>query len=192
MERLILASASPRRRELLARLGVAFEVRPADIDEKVPPGESAADAAVRLAREKAAARAAGGGLILGADTIVSLRGRLLGQPADARAAAEMLAQLAGAEHEVVTAVALVGAGVGDSAVAITRVWFRPIEAAEIARYAGGAEPLGAAGGYAVQGGAAPFVTRVLGSYSNVVGLPLSETARLLAAAGVPLGAGESA
>lgn len=191
MKRLILASASPRRRELLARLGVAFEVRPADVDEAVHPGESAADAAVRLACAKAAAGAKGGEPVLGADTIVSIRGRLLGKPGDARQAAEMLAMLAGAEHEVVTGVALAVGTAMESAAAVTRVWFRQAGAGEIGRYAASRESLDAAGGYAVQGGAAPFVTRVMGSYSNVVGLPLAETVRLLAAAGLVSAAGKS-
>jgi len=179
MNRLILASASPRRRELLARLGVVFEVAPAGIDETPDSDETPVQTAERLAREKAAAMTRAGCAVLGADTVVVHAGRILGKPRDACDAAGMLARLSNEEHEVVTGIALAAGEVTHSTAVVTRVWFRRIAAAERERYAASEETLGAAGAYAVQGGAAPFVTRLAGSYSNVVGLPLAETLRLL-------------
>jgi len=179
MNRLILASASPRRRELLARLGFVFKVAPADIDETPAPGEAPEALAERLARAKAAARQRSAYAVLGADTVVVHAGRVLGKPVDAAEAAAMLARLSGGEHDVITAVAVAGGRSLHCVVVTTRVWFRRLDPAEIERYAGAEETLGAAGGYAIQAGAAPFVTRIEGSYSNVVGLPLAETLALL-------------
>ena len=181
MRSLILASASARRQELLARLGVDFEVQPAGIDEAPQPGEGAEALAVRLALEKA--RAVGGrhpaSRVLGADTVVAQGSTLLGKPADAGQVRDWLQALSGREHRVVTGLALVQGERAEQASVVTRLWFRPLGAAEIDAYAGGAEPLDAAGAYAVQSGAARFVSRLAGSYTNVVGLPLAAVARLL-------------
>lgn len=187
---LVLASGSPRRREMLGGLGLSFEVSPADIDER-PRADEAPDAYVlRLAREKAQAVAARrpGALVLAADTTVALGRELLGKPADAAEARAMLERLSGRAHDVFTGVALAedGADAGREVVVRTRVHFRALGEAEMAWYAGCGEPLDKAGGYAVQGKGAFLVERVEGSPSNVIGLPLGETLALLAAAGVTL------
>ncbi|MCE8014599.1 septum formation inhibitor Maf [Halomonas sp. MCCC 1A17488] len=184
---LCLASASPRRRELLASIGVAAEVRPVDIDESPLAGERPEAYVVRLARDKAVA---GGRLTtlptLGSDTAVVCDGRILGKPADRAEAAAMLRLLSGRAHEVLTAVAVTGpAGLLDACVA-TRVCMRRIDEREMAAYWATGEPADKAGGYAIQGLAAIFVERIEGSHSAVVGLPLFETARLLERQGVPL------
>ena len=184
MKPLILASGSPRRRELLARLGIAFDVRPVNIDESPQPGERAEGLAARLALAKArtAVKAYPACRVLGADTVVAQAERILGKPADAHEAQRWLATLSGREHRVVTALALIdGAGVSQVSV-VTRVWFKTLAAEEIARYVRTSEPLGAAGAYAVQGGAAGFVARLVGSYTNVVGLPLAALAEMLSRA----------
>lgn len=184
---LLLASGSPRRLELLASLGLDCEVAPVDIDEAPRPGEPPAECARRLAAEKAAAAAARqppGRLVLAADTVVALGEEILGKPADAADAARMLRRLSGRRHKVHTAVA---AGRGDaSAVRLSssEVTFRPLADREIAAYVATGEPLDKAGGYGIQGLAAVFVTRLNGSYSGVVGLPLYETAELLRSFGV--------
>ncbi|MCG6656477.1 septum formation inhibitor Maf [Halomonas campisalis] len=184
---LCLASASPRRRELLASIGVAVEVRPVDIDETPRPGEAAVAYVTRLAREKACAGARGTTLpTLGSDTAVVCDGEILGKPRDQAHAAAMLGSLSGRDHEVLTAVAVSGpAGVLERCVT-TRVVMREIAAAEIDAYWATGEPADKAGGYAIQGLAAVFVARIEGSHSAVVGLPLFETAELLARQGVPL------
>ncbi|MDT8896064.1 Maf family protein [Halomonas sp. I1] len=185
--RIRLASASPRRRDLLAGIDVDVEVRPVDIDETPFPGEVAEAYVTRLAREKALAGHSSGGMpTLGADTVVVRDGEILGKPLDAAHAAAMLRSLAGRSHEVMTAVTVVGpAGVLVSAVR-SRVTLRDIEAAEIDAYWLTGEPADKAGGYAIQGRGAIFVTHLDGSYSAVVGLPLCETADLLSRQGVPL------
>ena len=189
---LVLASGSPRRREMLGGLGLAFEVSPADIDESPRAGEAPEAYVLRLAREKAAAVAARrpGALVLAADTTVALGAELLGKPADAAEARAMLVRLSGRAHDVFTGVALAEAGAaprGERQVVVrTRVHFRALGEAEMAWYAGCGEPLDKAGGYAVQGKGAFLVERVEGSPSNVIGLPLGETLALLAAAGVAL------
>lgn len=184
MKSLILASASARRHELLARLGVAFAAHPAEIDESPQPGETAEILAARLALAKArtVAKTHPGCRVLGADTVVAQAERLLGKPADADEAGRWLAALSGREHRVVTALALVDGDNVSQACVVTRLWFRTLTAEEIARYAGTPEALGAAGAYAVQGGAAGFVSRLVGSYTNVVGLPLAAVDALLSAA----------
>ncbi|NMO20196.1 septum formation inhibitor Maf [Pyxidicoccus fallax] len=184
---LILASASPRRRELLSQLGLAFTVSAADIDE-TPHAKEAAEAYVlRLAREKARAVAARhpGAWVLAADTTVALESELLGKPRDAEEAKAMLSRLSGRTHAVHTGVAL--AGRHDEALVVrTRVTFRALSQEEIAWYAGTGEPLDKAGAYAVQGRGGFLVAAVDGSPTNVIGLPLGETLALLARAGVPL------
>jgi len=181
MKRLVLASASPRRRELLARLGLEFEVRPTAVDETPGQDESAERLALRLARAKAIAGAGErpGERVLGADTVVAREARILGKPADAAEAERMLVTLSGVEHRVVTGLALADGETVTEACAMTRVWFRILAPQEIEHYAAGRETLDAAGGYAIQGGAAGFISRMVGSYTNVVGLPLSEVVRLL-------------
>jgi len=183
---LVLASASPRRRELLSGLGVPFEVRPADVPEVRRPGEEPARFAARLAREKATAVARPGEWVLGADTIVVVDEEILGKPADAADARRMLALLSGRAHHVLTAVALIGPGgeLAGELVGDTVVEFRDLTGEEIADYVAGGEPMDKAGAYAIQGGAGRFVRRTEGSYSNVVGLPVEEVAELLARCGL--------
>ncbi|MFQ5349575.1 MAG: Maf family protein [Thermoanaerobaculia bacterium] len=188
MPRLVLASASPRRRELLAGLGLSPPVRPVDVDERPLDGEPAADCVLRLARSKAAAAAGRGELVLAADTLVVLDGRILGKPADPREAETMLGRLAGRDHLVQTGVAVHD---GDSSavaagVETTRVFIAPLTASQIADYVATGEPLDKAGAYAIQGLGALFVERVDGNYSNVVGLPLPLTRRLFAELGFDL------
>lgn len=180
-----LASASPRRRELLASIGLEVEISPADIDETPRSGESAMAYVTRLARAKAKAGAMDSSLpTLGSDTAVVLDGRILGKPGDRDHAREMLTALSGRAHEVLTAVAVSGpCGVFDVCVS-TRVVMRTIDTAEIEAYWATGEPADKAGGYAIQGRAAIFVERIEGSYSAVVGLPLFETAELLQRQGV--------
>jgi septum formation protein len=188
---LTLASQSPRRRELLALLGIAPEVRPAHTDETVRPGETPESYARRVAADKAAA--VPGELVLGADTVVVLGHEILGKPRDAEDARRMLRALSGRVHRVLTAVCLRRAGaeplVRDRLVS-TEVVFAPLSAAEVDWYVGTGEPLDKAGAYAVQGAGGLFVREVRGSVSNVVGLPLHETAELLRAVGwsLPWGA----
>lgn len=183
--RLILASASPRRRELLTQIGVAHRVAPTTIDESPHKGEAPSDYVLRLALEKARAVRTEAALpVLGADTTVVLDGIMLGKPADAREAEHMLAKLSGRTHEVLTAVALVQ-GVREVAVlSRSQVTFRETTPSERAAYAAGGEPLDKAGAYAIQGLGAVFVARLEGSYSGVMGLPLYETACLLADFGI--------
>jgi septum formation protein len=184
--KLYLASRSPRRHELLARLGVPFETIDVEIDERWDGRETPEGHAMRLAREKARAGLALAGndsCVLGADTVVAVGSEVLGQPADARQAAAMLAKLSGSRHRVLSAVALAGAA-ESAALSISDVSFRPLGAREIDDCCRGGEPLGKAGGYAIQGMAAAFVVRLDGSYSAVMGLPLAETRRLLAEAGI--------
>lgn len=172
---LVLASASPRRRELLEAAGWGVEVRPADLDESRLPGEPAAGYVLRLACAKARAIApqAGSACVLGADTTVALGDELLAKPADEAEARAMLARLSGRAHEVLTGVCLIDRGVEAAAVETTRVEFAPLSAEEIDAYVASGEPEGKAGAYAIQGRAACFIPRIEGSYSNVVGLPLA-------------------
>jgi septum formation protein len=188
LPRIVLASASPRRRELLRALGLAFDVRAADVDEAIRGGESAFDAAERLAREKAAAVASGApdALVIAADTLVVLDGEALGKPKDRADARRMLARLAGRAHEVVTGVALSKGGRLASGREVTRVVFAPMSPAEVEAYAASGEPDDKAGAYAVQGIGGLFVERVEGSPSNVVGLPVRLLYTLAAEMGVDL------
>ena len=186
---LCLASASPRRRELLAQLGIAHVAAPADIDESQRDGEAPGDYVLRMALEKAQRIAAEPALsrglpVLGADTSVVVKGRVLGKPADAAESRAMLELLSARMHEVLSAVALVSACGTQSRLSRTEVRFRAITADEAAAYWRCGEPQDKAGGYAIQGLAAPFVERIEGSYSAVVGLPLRETQALLARCGM--------
>ncbi|MBS0417563.1 MAG: septum formation inhibitor Maf [Proteobacteria bacterium] len=181
-----LASISPRRRELLAQIGVAHIVVGADIDEAVLPDEGPRAYVIRLAREKALAiRRTGQQLpVLAADTTVVVDGKIFGKPRDRAQGIDMLGELAGRTHEVLTAVALAGSfGVSERLSAST-VRFRKITPAECAAYWETGEPRDKAGGYAIQGFGAVFVESLSGSYSAVMGLPLFETGELLQAAGI--------
>jgi septum formation protein len=185
---LILASASPRRRELLSRIGIVIEVAPADIDEALRPGESPAEAALRLAADKAGAVAASrpGRFVLAADTVVEIDGRSLGKPGGRDEAAAMLAALLGREHRVTTGLCLIGGqGAARRRAVTTRVIMRGVGEGEIAEYLDSGEWRGKAGAYAIQGIAAALVTAIEGSVTNVIGLPLAETVELLAEAGGP-------
>src|SRR4051794_20809761 len=190
-----LASSSPRRSELLRQIGVPFEVRPADIPESQAAGESADAFVLRLAAEKADAvwrrvPADERRPVLAADTAVVLDERVLGKPADEAEAQTMLAALSGRTHRVLTAVALRCGDAPDTLLSSSEVRFRATTRAERAAYCRSGEPLDKAGGYGIQGRAAMFVEHLAGSYSGVVGLPLFETAVLLARCGVALwGAG---
>jgi septum formation protein len=184
---LILASASPRRRELLTQLGVSFQVLPVNIDETQRPSESAPDYVQRLAWLKArpACKAsANDHPVLGADTAVELEGALLGNPRDGLEALTMLARLSGREHCVYSGVALATRQRYAQCVSRTHVCFRTTSADERRAYVESLEPLDKAGAYAIQGRAAVFIRALHGSYSGVVGLPLFETAALLKAFGI--------
>jgi len=180
---LVLASASPRRRELLAILGVKFTVVPADIDEQVHAGESPEDYVCRMALTKAEAglaRSDGEPVgVLGSDTTVVVDKCILGKPSCRAEALMMLAQLAGRQHRVLSAVALVDETGSETLLSTTEVSFRNISPAEAEAYWESGEPVDKAGGYAIQGLGACFVSEIRGSYSGVVGLPLFETAELL-------------
>ena len=184
---LILASASPRRQELLRGAGIAFEVHPAHIAEERLAHEAPRAYACRLAQEKAQAVAAKspGRFVLGADTIVVAGGEVLEKPQDAADAARMLHLLSGRGHEVTTAVSLVSPeGAADTRCATTEVFFRKLQEQEIERYVAGGEPMDKAGAYAIQGGAGPWVQRIEGEYSNVVGLPVSLVTEMLRSRGL--------
>lgn len=190
MASLHLASASPRRRELLAQIGVPFVTLIASIDETALPGEPAERYVERLAREKARAGLAAlsdpaDAVVLGADTAVVLDGRILGKPADRAECLATLTALSGREHQVLTAVALASAQRIESRVVASRVRFRPLRAGEAEAYWATGEPCDKAGSYGIQGLAAVFVSQLEGSYSAVVGLPLCETAQLLGEFGIP-------
>jgi septum formation protein len=184
--RLILASASPRRAELLASAGFEFDVRPADVDETPRAGEQPGDYALRVAREKAAAAAVRhpDAAVLAADTVVVAAGRILGKPVDDADARAMLGQLSGATHEVLTAVVLRADGQEVMHVDATRVRFAALTPDEIDGYVASGEPEGKAGAYAIQGRGARFVEAIEGSWSNVVGLPVAVVYRMLKAAGI--------
>lgn len=176
----ILASRSPRRVELLSQLGVKFEVLPADIDESPIGNEKAVQYVERLAREKARVVAAKrDGIVLGADTTVEIDNEIFGQPIDQDDAKRMLRRLSGRTHEVHTAVAVVKNGVTRSVVVTTRVCFVPVTDELLTWYLQTNEWQGKAGAYAIQGLGGTLVDFVRGSYSNVVGLPLRQTADLL-------------
>ena len=193
--RIYLASRSPRRRGLLQQIGIAFEPlllredlrRGADVDEATLPGESPASYVSRVARAKAecgwgwiAARRLLPHPVLAADTTVVLDGEIIGKPADARGAHEILRRLSGRTHQVLTAVAVARGARVETALSTSAVEFRELADGEIRRYVASGEPLDKAGAYAIQGRAAVFVSVISGSYSGIMGLPLFETAELLA------------
>ena len=188
--RLILASASPRRRELLQRAGVAFTVVPSNTLEAAQVGETPDAYTLRVAAEKAldVARRHPGTWVLGADTIVEIDGEVLGKPRDETEGKRMLHQLSGRTHRVITAFVLVDGGgqVRASQVVTSTVTFKPLSDAQIHEYLATGEPFDKAGAYAVQGLGASLIERVAGSYTNVVGLPLDEVVAVLRAAGLLL------
>ena len=192
---LILGSASPRRRELLRLLASSFEVVPADVDERLDPGDLR-DAVTALALRKARAVATGRthGVVLGADTLVILGATALGKPSGPDDARAMLRRLRGRVHEVVTSVAVVDAASGrsSSTAVVSRVSMTGYGEADVDAYVATGEPLDKAGAYAVQGLGGRLVDGVAGSYSNVVGLPLGATRRLLAEFGVVAQRGDAA
>lgn len=183
---LYLASASPRRQQLLRQLGVDFAVVCPDVVEAPHPGESARDYVVRLARAKARQgailvreRGQPSWPVLGADTEVVLDGEILGKPRDRAHALAMLDRLSGRTHEVLTAISLLHQDETLEALSENQVTFAPLSTAEIERYWATGEPADKAGGYAIQGRGAAFIARIEGSYSGIVGLPLFELAQLL-------------
>ena len=189
--KLILASASPRRRELLAQAGYRFEVQPSSVPESRQPGEDAIRFATRLAREKAeevfarraAAETAEPTMVLGADTVVVCDGEVMGKPADAADAARMLLLLSGRTHHVVTGVAVVwgasSAPAVEVAAELTQVTMQTLSPEEVSAYVASGEPMDKAGAYAIQGYAGRWIPRISGCYFNVVGLPLALVASLL-------------
>ena len=199
--RIYLASRSPRRRELLKQIGVNFESllvredlrRGVDVDETPLPDESPAIYALRIARAKAAIalqQIAQRGLpqkpALAADTTIVFDDHIIGKPEDDKDAARILRALSGREHQVLTAVALALSDQVETQISVSSVWFRELTDAEIRRYIASGEALDKAGAYAIQGRAASFVTRVEGSYSGIMGLPLAETADLLQRFNIPV------
>lgn len=184
---IILASGSPRRAELLEQLKIRFMRVLPEVDESARPGEEVVALVERLARAKALAGSALAGTalpVLGADTLVAVDGVALGKPAGRSEALDMLARLSGRAHEVVSAVAVAAGGSIQAEVSCSTVTFRTISEAEAVRYWDTGEPRDKAGAYAIQGVGSVFVERLEGSYSGVVGLPLLQTERLLAAVGV--------
>jgi septum formation protein len=183
---LILASSSPRRQELLREAGIAFHVHPARIPEEKNAGETPLEYACRLAQEKAQAVAGDfmGRYVLGADTIVVVDSEVLEKPRDPSDAARMLRLLSGRGHQVITAVCVITAQRrSHTRSAITLVYFRDLSEDEIQRYIAGGEPMDKAGAYAIQGGAGPWVQRIEGDYSNVVGLPVTMVKEMLSESG---------
>jgi len=183
MRRLILASASPRRRELLAQAGYTFEVQPAHVNEDLHADEDPIAYVVRLARDKAQAMYNAlndpQATVLGADTTVTLDGHILAKPEDAADAARMLRLLSGRTHRVITGVALATAAGTEVAAEVTGVQFLTISDEEIAAYIATGEPMDKAGAYGIQGLAAKWIPRIQGCYFNVVGLPLALVATML-------------
>ncbi|WP_281559623.1 Maf family protein [Thalassomonas sp. RHCl1] len=190
--KLVLASKSPRRSELLAQLGYQFDCMAADIDESVLANESPGDYVKRLSREKALAIAntfekqqAANSLVLGSDTAVVVDNVILGKPIDLNDCQRMLAMLSGRSHQVITGIAVAHGQEITSELVVTDVSFKKLTAQEISRYWQTGEPQDKAGSYGIQGIGGQFVTGIRGSYSAVVGLPLYETAQMLLACGLP-------
>ena len=187
---IILASNSPRRRELLKQIGLTFTTDPADVDERVLPGEEAVAYAVRVALDKArvAAGRAGNGIVIAADTIVVLDDTVLGKPTDSRDAERMLGMLAGRMHRVISGLAVVDAKTGRArtGAASTTVWFRDLTPAEIRSYVLTGEPFDKAGAYGIQERGALLIEKIEGCYFNVVGLPLSLLGEMLREYGINL------
>ena len=185
-QQIVLASASPRRRELLRQIGIDAVVTPADIDEQVHSGEAPMQYVQRLAAEKASkvSNDSLSAVVIGADTTIDLDDEILGKPESELHAMQMLTALSGREHLVHTGVAVVCDGRVDARVVSTRVELVVLTEQDIRHYWQSGEPVGKAGAYAIQGLGAVLVKRISGSYSNVVGLPLSETAAMLKSQGL--------
>ncbi|HOV78869.1 MAG TPA: Maf family protein [Bacillota bacterium] len=183
MKKIVLASSSPRRRELLKQIGLEFRTLVCPVDE-TPPGDAGPAELVQILAERKAAAVAGildDGLVIGADTVVVWNGLVMGKPSDGEDAARMLRLLQGTSHEVYTGVAVIDADGGRSLVGCekTQVCFRPLEEEEICRYVATGEPMDKAGAYAAQGLATVFISGIKGCYTNVVGLPLPKLAQML-------------
>lgn len=200
--RIFLASRSARRRDLLKQIGVLYEIvllrqdltrGTADVDETPLPSEAPRDYVLRLAAAKAQVAAFYLGKrtlpatpVLAGDTTIVSDGQIIGKPADRPDAERILRGLAGREHQVLSAVAVCSGGRTEQAISVSRVWFKAMSDDEIRRYVASGEPLDKAGAYAIQGRAAAFIQHMEGSYSGIMGLPLAETAELLARAGVQI------
>ena len=177
---LILASASPRRKELLEKFGVPFVIRAADIDETMDPGKTPFEEVGRVSRLKAlATERENGDIVIAADTIVVCGGRVLGKPHDEQEAAEMLRLLSGRDHQVMTGCTVLRGEGGETFTEVTDIHFRPLSEKEIARYVQSGEPMDKAGAYGIQGGAALFCERMVGDYYNVMGLPVCRLGQVL-------------
>lgn len=185
----VLASSSPRRRELLGLLGIAPEVIPADIPEVHQPGETPTEYVLRLARAKCAAVRRDDALVIAADTTVALKGQLLEKPRDAEDAVRMLTLLAGTSHQVHTALAVRYRGREAAAVESTRVWFRELDEAAIRAYVATGEAMDKAGAYGIQGYGAVLVQRIDGDYFTVMGLGLTRLVKLFSEVGLCYGFG---
>ncbi len=171
---LVLASTSPRRREILQQAGIPFAVRPAAVDEALLPGEDARDYVVRVARDKALRPVIHHGeIVLGADTTVVVEGHILAKPCDPADAVRMLGLLSGRRHEVLTGICFRSEHAVTVDCAQSSVWFAPLTSAEIADYVASGEPLDKAGAYGIQGLASKFVERIEGCYFNIMGLPIA-------------------
>lgn len=179
---LVLASASPRRQELLHQAGIEFVVRPANILEIHRAGESPRAFAERMAKEKAQTAwetLESPSSVLGADTVVVIGTEVLGKPADSADAARMLRRLSGREHSVITGVCLIGKGFQDVRSEVTAVHFSRVSDSDIAHYVSSGEPMDKAGAYAIQGGASKWISKIEGDYNNVVGLPVDLVKKML-------------
>ena len=186
---LYLASQSPRRRQLLEQVGIRFDTVHVEVPEVRAPGEPPADYVSRVAREKAGAgllelAGVAGAVVLGADTEVVLGDEVFGKPANAAHATAMLRRLSGRSHQAISAVWCVSAGREERALSVSEVAFAALSESAIAAYVASGEPIGRAGAYAIQGRAAAFISRLSGSYSGVMGLPLFETVELLRRFGI--------
>ena len=180
MAKLILASQSPRRRELLGLFRLPFEIRVADIDEEMNPDLPPYDEVARVSREKASAvERAGDEIVIGADTIVVCEGRVLGKPRDAQEAKEMLTLLSGRDHQVMTGMTVLRGTQVLTCTEVTDIHFRELTEKEIAAYVATGEPMDKAGSYGIQGGAALFAEKMVGDYYNVMGLPVCKLHAML-------------
>ena len=176
----ILASASPRRKELLGLFGIPFTIQVADIDETMDNAKAPYDEVSRVSRAKAMAiPAEASDIVIAADTIVVCEGRVLGKPKDEREACEMLRLLSGRDHQVMTGVTVVKGQQAETFTEVTDLHFRPLSEAEIEAYVATGEPMDKAGSYGIQGGAALFCTRMVGDYYNVMGLPVCRLGEVL-------------
>lgn len=184
MQQCILASASPRREELLQQIGLQFLVRPSDIDERLVDAERPDDYVRRLAIEKARVQSAQDQVVIAADTIVLIDDSILGKPVDQAQGLDMLMRLSGRSHQVMTGVALAGPGGLITRTVVSTVRFKAFDRLFAERYWATGEPKDKAGSYGVQGLGAVFIEHLEGSYSNVMGLPLFETAQMLEKMGV--------